>query len=479
MKTGDRAYTGDDARGVAEGRPTDEARPAAQVRPTDEAQLREILARAGRDATTCYIRGGGTKEDWGGRTGRFDLVLSTAGLCGLADVDPDNLTLSAPAGTTVAEARAQAKAVNRILPLDPARPARATIGGVAATGDQGARAAGYGGLRDLVLGIRATLADGSAVRFGGRTMKNVTGYDMTKLFVGSFGVLGVITEVTFRLLPRYDTQALAVLPQASFDEAKASVVRILTSHLQPMALEVVSADALPPELARSAAKLPAGRGGTASEPATAGAPGAGGQPILLAGFGGHRAAVDRSIREVVAAHAGAAPRVLSDEAAETVYEHLAESGAAAGSGDAAGPAASETAEAGGEAIAAGSSFTVRASVPVSRALDLVAEAQSCAAANGLSLGYRAGAARGRVDLLFADRDGGDSGEMGFGACLTQLRARAAAMGGSLFVTGGSRLLPPGYDAWGDIGPALVLMRRIKERFDPKHILNPGRFVGGI
>ena len=134
------------------------------------------------------------------------MLLQHGGLPAAADVDADNLTLTGSAGTTVAEARAAADArQGRMLPLDPGHPARATIGGVVATGDQGARGAGYGGVRDVVLGLRATLADGSAVKFGGRTMKNVTGYDMTKLFVGSFGVLGVITEVTFRLLPRNDS----------------------------------------------------------------------------------------------------------------------------------------------------------------------------------------------------------------------------------------------------------------------------------
>ena len=274
------------------------------TRPADEAQLGEILAQANSDGTACRIAGGSTKLEWG-NPGRFDLLLSTAGLHGCTDVDADNLTLSAAAGTTVAEARAQADAVNRILPLDPGHPGRATIGGVAATGDQGARAAGYGGLRDVVLGIRATLADGSAVKFGGRTMKNVTGYDMTKLFVGSFGVLGVITEVTFRLLPRYDTQALVVLPLPSLEEAKASVARVLASYLQPLALEVVSADALPPTLPAAPPSCPAGRG--AAAPATAGAPAAGARPLLLAGFGGHRAAVDRSIREVTEAHSGSRP----------------------------------------------------------------------------------------------------------------------------------------------------------------------------
>ena len=393
--------------------------------------------QANSDGSACCIVGGGTKRDWGNRSRRFDLLVGTSGLRGFSDVDPDNLTLSVAAGTTVAEARAQADAVHRILPLDPGNPAQATIGGVAATGDQGARAAGYGGLRDVVLGIHAILADGSAVKFGGRTMKNVSGYDMTKLFVGSFGVLGVITEVTFRLLPRFDTQTLVVLALPSLEEAKASVARVLTSYLQPLALEVVSADALPSGLAGATAKLPAGRGAAAA-PATAGAPASAGRPLLLAGFGGHRAAVDRSIQEVTEAHPGAAPQVLRDEEAEALYEHLAGvggSGASGSRGDSASPGR-------------GAGLRVRASVPISRALDLIIVAQNCANANGVALGYRVGAARGRADLQFVAAGEGASGsDFEPGSDVPPVSARSEPRrlrwAARSFVTGGSGSAAPG------------------------------------
>lgn len=444
--------------------------PHKEVRPEDEAQLAEILAGASAEGSACLIGGGLTKRDWGGAPTRMDVLVRTSGLSGCSDVDPDNLTLSAAAGTTIAEVRAQAEAVSRVLPIDPGHPGTATIGGVAATGDQGARSAGYGGLRDVVLGVRVVLADGSTVGFGGRTMKNVAGYDMTKLFVGSFGVLGVITEVTFRLLPRYDSQALVILPLASLELAKASVARILSSYLQPLVLEVVSADALPADFASTTARLPAGRSAAAA-PATGGAPITAGKPLLLAGFGGHRAAVDRSVREVCEADPGAVPQVLQDARAEALYDHLATCGPRSGD----------------------RCLSLRASVPISRALDVVAAARDYAAANGLEVGYRAGAARGRVDLLFSARpsatEEADHGTgradstadraAGFGACLEHMRSQAVSLEGSLIVTGGADLLPAGYDPWGDPGASLVIMRRVKERFDPRGILNPGRFVGGL
>jgi glycolate oxidase FAD binding subunit len=277
-------------------------------------------------------------------------------------------------------------------------------------------------------------------------MKNVTGYDMTKLFVGSFGILGIITEVTFRLLPRYDTQGLIVLPLPSLGEAKAVVAGILRSHLQPLALEVVSPDGLSPEVV----------GGTSAAAAHAGG------PVLLAGFAGHRAAVDRSVREVMGTHSGPASEVLREESAEALYDHLAATSAVGPDGD--------------------HQIAVRASVPVSRALDLAEAAERYAEEKGFVVSYRAGAARGRVDLVFADPSGtGAALEHAerSAECVSRIRAEAVGLGGSLFVTQGSSLLPTGFDPWGDIGPALGLMRRLKERFDPNRILNPGRFLGGI
>jgi glycolate oxidase FAD binding subunit len=173
--------------------------------------------------------------------------------------------------------------------------------------------------------------------------------------------------------------------------------------------------------------------------------------------------VDRSVREVTDAHPGSASSVLSDTAAETVYDHLAGL-KATGQGGAAGVA-------------------VRASTPISHALDLVEAAERCARRADLTVSHRAGAARGRVDLVLSDQRAAGAPEEceadRFASCVTQMRAEAVALGGSLFVTQGSTLLPADFDSWGDVGPALALMRRIKERFDPNRILNPGRFVGGM
>ncbi len=461
-----------------------------EARPADAAQLSTVLALAhAEDLGTCVV-GGGTKLGWGNRPRRLDLVVSTRDLTGFSHIDADNLSLSVRAGTTVAETQAQARAIDRVLPLDPGQPGSATVGGVAATGDQGARGAGYGGVRDVVLGLSAVLADGTPVKFGGRTMKNVSGYDMTKLFISSFGVLGVITDVTFRLLPRHETQALMILPLESLEQGKEMAAGILDSYLQPLALEAMSSGYLARTLASGDAGLGGGIAGLGSTiPREA--------PVMLAGFAGPRAAVARSVGEVRDRHPVEPLVVLENEQAESLYEALAEAGAS--DGPDVGADAARASGAPGEAVRA------RATVPLSQVWELARSAQSGAGARDLALDYRIGAFRGTLDLLVSrggSPDRGTSPDRGampgqgasarlgaeaapaadpavLSAFLAGLRRQAEAAEGALAVRDGLIRLTPDFDAWGEPGSSLRIMKRIKERFDPRGILNPGRFVGGI
>src|SRR5665648_531709 len=122
-------------------------------------------------------------------------------LAAITEYDPDNLVVTAGAGVTVAALRDLAASDGLVFPLDPPSPDRATLGGVLSTNDHGPHRLVHGSLRDVVLGLTAVLVGGERVRAGGRTIKNVTGYDLTRLFVGSFGSLGIVSEATVRLLP--------------------------------------------------------------------------------------------------------------------------------------------------------------------------------------------------------------------------------------------------------------------------------------
>lgn len=411
-------------------------RAALEVHPADEQQLAEVMRLAQADRLAVCVRGGGTKLEWGNRPRGLDLVVSTSRLRGIIDLEPDDLTLTVRAGSLVSDAYNEVTAARRILPLYSARRGPATVGGVISAGVYGLRVAVRGGLKDVVSGVRVVLADGSVVRFGGRTMKNVAGYDMTKLFVGSCGTLGIITEATVRLLPRPDVQALVITPIASLEEAGSAAARVLQSHLAPVALEVAS-----PRF------VPGSRPGGPTE------------MWLLAGFYGHRAEVDRSVRELEQITGRQAERTLEDGEADAFYEAI--------------PAPSELGPPPRDLV------TVRAIVPIGEIWGLAERAVREAQTEGLDIAYRIGAERGRIELVIDLATAGERQRRALPSYVGGLRAQAQQDGGSLFVRSGLESLPAGFDAWGDPGAALGLMRRIKERLDPHSTLNPGRWVGGM
>jgi glycolate oxidase FAD binding subunit len=159
-----------------------------------------VLAEASRDGVGLLVVGGATRLGWANPAREIQLGLSTLGLTGVDVFEPDEGVLHARAGTRVSEVRAIAAESGWELPLDPPG-ASSTIGGVIASAATGPRAQTFGRVADAILGLEAVGADGVATKCGGRVVKNVTGYDMAKLYCGSFGTLGVLTGAWLRLRP--------------------------------------------------------------------------------------------------------------------------------------------------------------------------------------------------------------------------------------------------------------------------------------
>jgi glycolate oxidase FAD binding subunit len=172
--------------------------------PSSPEAISELVREAAAAGSSVQISGGGTKLGWGPPPpSRPDLELSTAGLAEIKEHNEGDLTAVLEAGVPLQEAQTKFAEASQMLALDPflGAHAEATIGGVVAASDQGPLRHRYGGARDLVLGATLVLADGSVVHSGGKVIKNVAGYDLAKLFSGSFGTLGVIAEVVVRLHP--------------------------------------------------------------------------------------------------------------------------------------------------------------------------------------------------------------------------------------------------------------------------------------
>ena len=201
--------------------------------PTNEKDLSEAVA--GADAALA-IRGGGTRP-----VGRRieGTVLSLAGMSGITLYEPGALTLVARAGTPVAEIQSTLAAENQMLAFEPmdhrtllGTTGEPTIGGGVAANVSGPRRVQAGACRDYLLGVRFVDGNGTITKNGGRVMKNVTGYDLTKLMAGSRGTLGVLSEVSFKVLPKPDACATLLLTGLSLDEAVAAMSAALGSPFE-------------------------------------------------------------------------------------------------------------------------------------------------------------------------------------------------------------------------------------------------------
>jgi glycolate oxidase FAD binding subunit len=303
------------------------------------------------------------------------------------------------------------------LGIDPARSG--TVGGAVATAATGPNRLHHGSVRDLVIGMTLVRADGVVAHAGGKVVKNVAGYDLGKLLTGSYGTLGVITEVAFRLHPIPEAQRWVSVPVGSADSIQEKVLDIVHSQVVPSALELD----LP---AHDELDRPAG-GGTLS--------------LLLEG-----------IEPGVEARTGQALRLLGDDAT----------------------AREQPPTWWGREPTGGAGILVKVTHEIARLTRLLAALDEAAAATGLGVVLRGSPAIGTA-LVALD---GDATAERLARFVTVLRDRSSTFGGSAVLLEAPASLRGDVDVWGPVG-ALDLMRSVKHQFDPERRLAPGRFVGGI
>jgi glycolate oxidase subunit GlcD len=408
-----------------------------------------LVVSAGSIAEVCEIMKLAASERWGVvpagamtwiNVGQplndINLIVSTQRLNRIIDHEPADLVAVAEAGVTLQNFNDALARKGQWLPIDPldhAPNGRATIGGVVATGLGGAQQFGYGAPRRHVIGMKVVLADGSLIKMGGRVVKNVAGYDLCKLFTGSYGTLGVIVEVNFKLRPLpFETRTILVAGTRAVLLQQAH--RIIASRLFPVAVELLS-----PKLA-AAIELSEGV-----------------EHWLLVRFAGSlRVVTDqarRTIEMFADSNAGTAARVVSDD--QIIWRSLAAS-----------------------PLRHADDLIWRVSLrPADVGTFLELSDRTRPGLNHESI-WHAGLGEGRIRVIDSlPKNENGSCEIGNDATgrLKLLREQAQRLGGALVIEHASAELKTSMNAWGSFGSATALMQRIKTQLDPDNILSPGRF----
>jgi glycolate oxidase FAD binding subunit len=425
-------------------RPTnaiDGIRPTAVCWPETYEEAARALAVADRLELAVTPRGAGTKLALGNIPRRCDLILSTERLNGLVDYAPANLTVIAQAGMRLAELQWILAPARQHLALDPPWASQATLGGILATNSSGPRRLGRGTARDLVIGTAAATTGGAVVRAGGRVVKNVAGYDLNKLYIGSLGTLALIVEVGFKIAPIPESQVTALGCFAGIDQLAEAGRVMRRSPLQPVALDLFDQSGLN-DLDRNG--LPSIGTGYALA-------------VLGAAPG---AAVERQRSEFARVLREAGATSILDVPSEDVDQFWA---------------------AAAEKRRDNNSLTglqLKLTAPPARLRELIVSIEGARERFGepISIVGRAGTA---VVYVSTTIDAAGARDVAAISAIDDLRDTCERLQGSLVVERCPTRLKERLDVWGSVGSSLGLMRRLKASLDPGGRLNPGRFVGGI
>jgi glycolate oxidase FAD binding subunit len=404
----------------------------------------QILTRANQEKGSITPWGSGTKIGWGKIPTRVDWIVCTKRLNRITDCDDANLTVTTEAGVPLSTVQELLKGRGRgyFIPLDPSFSQTATVGGIVATNSSGPKRHLYGTPRDLILGLGIILPDGIQNVWGGRTVKNVAGYDMTKLYIGSFGTLGLISEVTFRILPLPERRTTFVATFNASLTAFEGVSKIIQSELLPSAVEVLNSKVIETlDLQLSGKEA----------------------PILLAvDFEGFEESVRRQIgqvKEMIGPFHPNALHLLEGARQEKFWTGIRDFESVV-------------------RLSFPDSISCKIQVPISKTAEVFHLLEETADRMGLDRGFRCHAGSGIIDMDFLLEDLNPLVE-DFIRTLDGLREKMRAFEGSIVIKRAPLPLKSRIDVWGPLGKDLILMQRLKASFDPDRLLNPGRFVGGI
>jgi glycolate oxidase FAD binding subunit len=398
------------------------------IYPSTAAELAEAIAFAHSQRWRTLLCGGGSKLHWGGLAQGIQVVISMARMNRLIEHAAGDMTVTVEAGMRFAELQAILAKSGQFLTADPAYPHSATLGGIVATADTGALRQRYGGIREFLIGISLVRTDGQAAKAGGRVVKNVAGYDLMKLFTGSYGSLGAISELTFRLYPLPTASQTVVLTGDAGAIAQATAT-LRASGLTPTAIELLSASAVK---------------SLNFDNSFASRPGLG----LIARFQSIEISVEKQAEQVlkIGQTLGLSGMSMTDASELSLWQQLQE--------------LMENRPSEPQIfckIGVLPAKAVETLVKLAGLSDFAAAIATLHASSGLGTVHCSASSQSILDLRQICQNQG-----GF---LTLLEAPIA--------------FKQNLDVWGYPGNALEIMRRLKQQFDSENLFSPGRFVGGI
>ncbi|AFY88088.1 MAG: hypothetical protein CLLPBCKN_001892 [Chroococcidiopsis cubana SAG 39.79] len=398
--------------------------PSCIVYPQTPAELAAVMAYTDSNNWRILVYGSGTKLSWGGLAKNIQVLVSTARLNRLIQHAVGDLTVTVEAGMKFADLQAVLAPTGQFLALDPTAPESATIGGIVATADTNSLRQRYGGVRDQLLGISFVRADGEIAKAGGRVVKNVAGYDLMKLFTGSYGTLGAIAQVTLRVYPLPPASGTVTLT------GTAEAIAQATSKIRSSALTPTQADLLSSHLVTTIG-IGQGLG-------------------LMVRFQSLSASVREQTARLVemGQQLGLQSTTYSDADEADLWQQL--------------------------------QVQIRSPQPMQAVTCKIGVLPATAVATLLYLDRVAPeSAIGTIHV------GSGLGVIRFdntsvkANTVLSMRTHCQNQGGYLSVLEAPAVFKQQLDVWGYRGNALDLMRRIKQQFDPKNVLSPQRFVGEI
>ena len=391
--------------------------PRHWIAPSSVEDLSEVVRQALENKWPMLICGNGSKLGWGGLVSQADLVVSTQKLNRIIDHAIADLTVTVEAGVKLTDLQDFLQPHRQFLPIDPSYSQEASIGGIVATADSGSWRQRYGGVRDLVLGCSLVRWDGKIAKAGGRVVKNVAGYDLMKLYTGSYGTLGVLSQVTFRLYPLPETSKTLLLT-GNAQALSQACQSLLKSGLAPTAADVLSVDLM-------------------------GSLNLGNNLGLLVRFQNIAESVTEQVNqlELFGKNLGLLITEFTDESETHLWQQLKNQMM---------PNFNS------------SVITCKIGVMPNQVVNFLQQSSGFAQ-------IHLGSGLGRL-ILETNSDIGN---------LTKTRSRCESHRGFLTILEAEKIIKEKYEPWGYSGNSLDLMKRLKTKFDPYNLFNSGLFIGGI